>query len=228
MTDDTRDPNPARDELVAAIRGGDAEAVESRLEADPQLASAVDENGVSLLLLALYVRRSDLAERIAARREALNLHEAVALGRLDAMKKALDTGEGAVEDCSADGFTPLHYAAFFGHEQVVAELLERGADANAPSLNAMKVQPLHSAAAIQAVSICRRLLEAGADPNASQELGYTPLMSAALRGNAELVELLLAHGADPRAQTDDGKTAQDLALQGEFVEVADRLAAHGA
>jgi ankyrin repeat protein len=221
------DPIPPRDQprdrLIAAIRSGDGDTLDALLETEPGLAAATDEHGVSLLLTALYHRRPDLAERIAARRSALTLHEAVALGRHAAVVEALDSGEGAVEDRSVDGFTPLQYGAFFGREDVVAELLARGADVGAASANPMKVQPLHSAATIQSVAICRRLLEAGADPDARQQVGYTPLMSAALRGNEELVELLLAHGADPRIVADDGKTARDLALQGGFQTVADRL-----
>ncbi|HVS64161.1 MAG TPA: ankyrin repeat domain-containing protein [Thermoanaerobaculia bacterium] len=222
------DTSTPREDLIAAIRSGEADAVDVLLETHPELASATDERGVSLLLLALYFRRGDVAERIAARREALTLHEAVALGRLGAVVEALDSGEGGIEDRSNDGFTPLQYAAFFGREEVVAELLTRGADVNAASENEMKVQPLHSAAAFRSVAICRRLLEAGADPDARQQMGYTPLMSAALHGQDELAELLLARGADPALRAEDGKTARDLALQGEHTELAERLARHGA
>jgi uncharacterized protein len=218
------DASTPRDELMAAIRRGDRERVVALLDAHPELAEAVDDQGVSLLTTAMYHRRPDLAEIFAGRRAALTLHEAVVLGRSEAVRTALDDGEGHVEDRSPDGFTPLHLAAFFGREEVVAELLARGAVVGAVAANPMQVQPLHSAAAIQSVAICRRLLEAGADANARQQIGYTPLMSAALHGNAELAELLLAHGADPAARADDGRAARDLAMEGGFEELAARLA----
>jgi ankyrin repeat protein len=217
------DATTPKDELTAAIREGDGARVTELLDRHPELVGATDEQGVSLLLMAMYHRRPDLAELIANRRDALTLHEAVVLGRKDAVIEALESGEGGLEDRSPDGFTPLQYAAFFGREELVAALLERGADVGAVADNPFKVRPLHSAAAIQSIAICRLLLAAGADPKARQQMGYTPLMSAAMHGNDELVTLLLEHGADPSTEAEDGKTASSLASQGGFEELARRL-----
>ena len=211
------------DELIAAIRGGEGERVSALLDAHPELAAAADERGLSALMTAMYHRRPDLAEQIAARRDAFSLHEAVVLGRLETATAALDGGEVGIEDRSPDGFTSLHLAAFFGREELVAELLARGAEVDAVAENPMKVRPLHSAATIESVPICHRLLEAGADANACQEQGYTPLMSAALHGNSELAELLLAHGADPALRAEDGRSARDMASEGGYGDLAARL-----
>ena len=211
------------EDLVAAIQAGEKEAVEKILAADPDLAEATNDEGVPLLLLALYHRQTQIAEQIAAHKAKLGLHEATALGRPEDVSAQLDAG-AAIEMRSSDGFTPLQYAAFFGQISVVELLLERGADANAVAENPMKVQPLHSAATIGSVEICRRLLEAGADVNGRQQLGYTPLMSAALRGNDLLVRLFLDHGADRSTVAEDGKTARDLALEGGHSTLAETLA----
>jgi ankyrin repeat protein len=120
---------------------------------------------------------------------------------------------GFVDLWSPDGFTALHLAAFFGHEDVAAELLRRGADVSAASRNPLRVQPLHSAAAGNHTGIVRLLLEHGADPNARQQGGFTPIHAAAQNGNEELYALLVAHGADEEATTDDGRTVADFRSQ---------------
>src|SRR5947209_7895379 len=78
----------------------------------------------SPILAACY--RGDLsgAERLAGEREALDLMEAAALGRAERVGAILDEDPGAVDARSGDGFTPLHYAAFFAHgPETARELL---------------------------------------------------------------------------------------------------------
>ena len=110
------------------------------------------------------------------------------------------TAEPALAEAwSADGFTALHLAAYFGHVEGVRLLLEHGAAPRAVARNALEVQPLNSAAASQVVEarapIARLLLEAGADSNAEIEGGFRPLDAAMQNDDAELVELLREHGA---------------------------------
>ena len=146
------------------------------------------------LLLALYAGDSERAAELRAATPELDVFEAAALGDLDQLRGRLDQ----VDDGSDDGFTPLHYAAFFGHPDAVGVLIEAGADIEAPSRNtefAVDARPLHSAAAARQHEACRVLLEAGADPNATQHGGYTPLREAEENEDAELVVLLKQYGA---------------------------------
>lgn len=212
-------------DLFAAIQANDADAALAALDRDPSQASATNEQGVTALMWALYHRQQGIADAVAARRaEAgapLDLHEAAAMGDLNRVRELLESSD--VTAVSADGFTPLHFAAFFGREDTVPVLLEAGAPVAVAAGNPSAVHPLHSAAAIGSVAICRMLLEAGADVDAQQHGGYTPLMSASLHGNGPLVELLLEHGASRELQSDDGKTAADMARDGGHEEVAGRL-----
>jgi uncharacterized protein len=96
---------------------------------------------------------------------------------------------------SSDGFTALHYAAFFADGPTVEVLLAAGADPAAVAENPMRVQPLHSAAASRNVEGARLLLSAGADPNAEQQDGFLPLDAAVQNGDEAMQELLRAHGA---------------------------------
>lgn len=209
--------------LTDAIRRGDDERASSLLRADPELARSRDGRGVSILLTALYHRRWRVAELVAGHRADLDLHEAAALGRVAVVRRLAD-GAGLSRP-NPDGFTPLHYAAFFGHPDAAAALVGLGADVDVEAANPTRVRPLHSAAASRNVEISRLLLDAGADPNHRQQQGFTALHSAALHGDRELVELLLEAGADPGLPSDDGRSAADFAAEGGHPELAERLSA---
>jgi ankyrin repeat protein len=164
----------------------------------------------SALLDALYRGDREAVETTLAEEGELTIFEAAAIGRIDRVHELLLLEAGFVDLWSPDGFTALHLAAFFGHEEVAAELLKRGADVNAVARNQLRVQAIHSAAAGNHTAVVRLLLDGGADPNARQEGGFTPIHAAAQNGNEELYELLVSRGADQEATTDDGRTVADL------------------
>jgi|Tabmets5t2r1_1033131.scaffolds.fasta_scaffold07699_3 uncharacterized protein len=164
----------------------------------------------SEILDALYRGDQSTVQAQLAESPDLTLYEAAAVGDAARVHELLLLEPGFVDQWSPDGFTALHLAAFFGNDDVAAELLQRGADANAVSQNRLSVQPLHSAAAGGHTGVARLLLEHGADPNARQEGGFVPIHAAAQSGNDELYELLVAAGADQEAATDDGRTAADF------------------
>ena len=155
---------------------------------------------MSDVLQAIYRGDRDEAERLAAGKE-LDVFEASALGRADRVRELVDADASLANAWTDDGFQPLGLASFFGHPETVRLLVERGAEVNSASRNAMKVMPLHSAAAAQdpgvRYEIAQLLLDAGADPNARQQDEYTPLMAADQHGDERLRALLLEHGARP-------------------------------
>lgn len=210
-------------ELIEAIDAGDMAAVARRVEAAPELVRARADDDVSVLLYAAYRGENGIAELLAARVGDLDLPEAVALGRRETARRLLEANAEAVHARSPDGFTSLHYAAFFGRGKLLKQLLEAGADVNAVADNRTRVCPLHSAAARGDADLCARLLEAGADPDARQAGGFTALMSAALHGNREMVERLLEAGADRTLRSDDDRSAADFAREGEHDALADAL-----
>jgi ankyrin repeat protein len=178
---------------------------------------------VSELMQALYQGDSGRADRLLAERTELDVFEAAAFGRVDRLRELLDDDAEEANALAPDGFTALHFAAFFGQPEAARLLLERGAGPGATARNDMRVQPLHSAAAADHTEIARMLLDAGADPNESQEGGFVPLHAAAQNGNAELVDLLLAHGADPTLATGDGRTSAQIAREAGHEPLAELL-----
>ena len=212
-------------ELVSAVQSGDLDKLRALLAQQPALASARDPNGVSAIMLALYHRRQDALALLLAANPPLDLFEATATGRAERVRDLLRATPGLAGAWSADGFTALHFAAFFAQEQIALLLLQHAADPAAQARNPMKVTPLHSAAAAHNVAIVRALLEHGAPPNVRQQQGWTPIHEAAQNGDRAMVELLLKHGADASLPNDAGTTAIDLANKHGHAEVAKLLKA---
>ena len=117
-----------------------------------------------------------------------------------------------VDDADAWGVSATTLAAHGGHRDVVAFLLDRGADANASRAG---FAALHAAIMRRDEQMAGALLAHGADASAplrtwtptrrsskdfhfSPELvGATPIWLAARFGGPDLMRLLLKHGADP-------------------------------
>jgi len=214
---------PTDAELIAAVKDGDAARVAELVAAEPDLATSRDLNGVSALMLARYRFDRAVTDALLLGDPELDIFEAAALGYVDRLRARLDEDPALAKACSADGFTALHFAAFFGKTEVARILLEAGAGVGAVADNEMRVQPLHSAAASRHLEVCRLLLAAGADVNARQAGGFTPLHAAAQNGDPELVELFLSARADPNAATDAGETPATIADAAGHLDVARRI-----
>lgn len=200
-------------ELLQALRSGAVERFREILAADPSLARARDERGVSVLMQARYHQRFDMVEaNLEHRGDDLDVFESSALGRVDRLARLLAYEPRSIDSFSADGFTPLQLATFFAEPATVRLLLQRGADVELVSQNPMCLRAIHSAAAGGSTEIIERVLLAGADPNTRQHGGFTALHAAAGAGRLDMVRALLAHGADAKLATDDGKTPHDLAV----------------
>jgi ankyrin repeat protein len=118
-------------------------------------------------------------------------------GDLGALGRLLSTDAGLLDARDKDGSTPLHCAAWKGHEEVVRLLLEAGADPNARNVNEhWGTTPLHAAAHANQSVIAELLIEHGADPNAHDLAGKTPLHHTTFHKATAAAKVLRKHGAD--------------------------------
>ncbi|WP_018295140.1 ankyrin repeat domain-containing protein [Mariprofundus ferrooxydans] len=105
--------------------------------------------------------------------------------------------------------TTLMVAALDGKADIVAELLDLGADLHAE--NSDGNQALWFAAVANHIPILEMLLKAGADIDHLNENGYTCLMYAASTGKLDVIEKLLNGGANATICSPEGLNAMECA-----------------
>jgi ankyrin repeat protein len=214
---------PTAADLIDAVTARDADRVLAILAEDPSLVAARDEVGVSALMLARYRFDRAVTEALLAVDPELDIFEAAALGYVDRLRERLLDDPAAATAFSPDGYTALHFAAFFGKAEAARMLLEHGASVDVYTRNPFANQPLHAAAAGRHIEVCRILLAADADVNATQHGGFAPLHESAQAGDVELTELFLSAGADPVARSDAGETPGEVAAAAGHADLAARL-----
>jgi uncharacterized protein len=186
--------------------------------------SILNDNGESLYLFSLYRGRTKCADALANRGQ-LSLHEAAAAGDTARVEQCLKPAPWAINTLSADGWTTLHLAAFFGRDATVLRLLAFGANPRQWGRAFDQNLALHAAASGGRIGkgAFAKLLAATGDANIQTKQGVTALMSAAANGSKDFVDTLLGTGADPTLKMDNGKTAADFARDRGHAELAKRL-----
>ncbi len=97
-------------------------------------------------------------------------------GDLAAVQALLESEPALVNVADGEGSTPLHYAVWKGHEELVQFLVDRGANVNAHNSNAhWGTTPLHAAAHSNRASLIRLLVAHGAKLDELDASVQTPL-----------------------------------------------------
>ena len=117
----------------------------------------------------------------------ISILDAATDGNIEAVKKHLAAGMD-VNTRDNNKWTPLHYAAYYGHKAVAELLIAEVADVNAKSDDGWT--PLHDATSIGHKEIVELLLAKGANVNAKNNYGNTPLDLA----SGETADLIRKHG----------------------------------
>lgn len=121
---------------------------------------------------------------------------------LGEIAKGVDVDLPSTRHTTEVGVSPLFIASKFGKADVVAALIEAGADVhrlyNDISTAYAYGTPLHVAAQNGRAEVVRVLLNAGADPNTFDHSIGTPIHFARSRGHEEVAALLEASGGEVR------------------------------
>lgn len=142
----------------------------------------------------------------------MSLHQAARSGDLGVVERKLQ--HGADEDVDVNekdqlGRTPLHLAAWSGHNAVVQALVNfKQTDIHASAQDDMNA--LHFAALKGHCSCAETLLQSGVKVNSKNRKGMNALLLAAQHGHKDMVELLLHCKANPLASNKKGQHPKNL------------------
>ena len=116
-------------------------------------------------------------------------------GNLAKLRALFESDENLLGVRDSDGSTALHCATWKGHLDIVAFLLDAGADVHAHNSNEhWGTTPLHAAAHANQAGIAELLIDAGADVNAKDLNGRSPLHHTTLHKAKAVAKVLVKHG----------------------------------
>lgn len=133
------------------------------------------------------------------------------------------------------GFTPLHFACYFGGDyKIFRALIDHDNQINVNDKNNYGQTCLHLASVNGIVKIVKDLIDLKVNINETDNMGETALHLIAHRcggwrfdkpqsrlGCKEILELLLNHGIDTTIKNQEGKLARELTTRTEFIELFD-------
>lgn len=159
------------------------------------------EGGTTPVYCALHGDHVELASHLIDCGGKSTLHQAVQCNHLARARQKINAGADANElDDPSYGQTPLEIAIWLDATDMVALLLEFGAD---PNQQDRSFQGEHGMVG-----------------------GNTSLHESVCKGSAKMVKLLLAHGADPDIANADGITPIELARRKDHMHLANLMEAH--
>ena len=180
--------------LYKAARTGDRERVNALIAADPTLAifAAAILGDVAELESLLDGNRS-LVSAVSPD-GWLPLHLAAHFAKTEAVRMLLNKGaQASARSTNALQNTALHAAAAGRAADAGKLLIDHGANVNATQHGGWA--PLHAAAQNGDIEFARVLIDAGADVNMRAENQQRPLDMALTRGQQAMVDFLESHGA---------------------------------
>lgn len=185
------------DEMIRSVKAGDVSAVVDLLRRGVDV-DTTDPEGNTLLIIAAREGQEPMVELLLAQRPKLNARNAAgdsALrlaaigGKTGIVKKLVQAGARV----NTPDWTPLIYACFGNHVEIVRYLIQMKADVDAASENGTTA--LMVASSQGQSEIVRLLLNAGADVNKITVNRETALDMALKTNNEEIAGLLRSRGA---------------------------------
>nr|WP_240702312.1 ankyrin repeat domain-containing protein [Trinickia terrae] len=166
------------DTMIKAVKFDDVKEVNKQLAngMDPNM---TDKDGTPILVIAAREKSDQVAAALAANPKT-DLEKLDAAGENAMMLAALNGDADLVKlligkdaEVNKKGWTPLHYAAANGQDEVAQLLIDHSAYIDAGSPNG--TTPLMMAARGNHITTVKLLLDAGADLSVKNQLGLTAL-----------------------------------------------------
>lgn len=153
--------------IFDAVNHMDTKAVEDFVQKDPKLVNETDDKGVPVLIYSITKGRPAVAEILVNNGAEVNVRDPGNLSK---------------------DYTPLHWAAKLGNNDLARLLLDKGADPN--SVNKAGETPLHLTASAGKTQMAIILIEKGANMTAKDAEGLTPMDKAKKNGKDEYAQFL--------------------------------------
>lgn len=181
------------DDFFKAIRNDDPRQI-SQLIARGFDVNTLGPTGVHGLLMAISAPAPKVLQvllkvpGILVEQRNGNDESALMLAAIGGMREACESLIALDADVNKTGWTPLHYAAARGHDDIVRLLVDNFAyvDAESPNLTT----PLMMAAMYGSASTVATLLDAGADPSLRNVQGLGALEFAQTTGREDAAKLI--------------------------------------
>lgn len=182
----------AYDDFFRAVKVDNATVVRKLLARglDPNMIEA--ERGDTGLILAVRENSMQVFDTLLNARD-INLEATAFNGDTALMIACYEGNKPAVEallakgaEVNKPGWTPLHYAAATGNNEIVQILLDKSAYVDAESPN--KTTPIMMAARGGHILTVKLLLDAGADAILRNDLGMSAIDFAQKHGHTDIVE----------------------------------------
>ncbi|RUS86667.1 hypothetical protein EGW08_005541 [Elysia chlorotica] len=130
---------------------------------------------------------------------ALDIHTACSIGHYEWVRTIIGRNEGIdLDRKNHGGWTPLMYACYIGHDNIVSLLITAGC-CNMNAKNPRGLTPLMLAASCGNESVARTLIRRGANKELLDKSGWTALFHATYAGHQNFVAFLIEAEANKDA-----------------------------